>query len=446
MISSPKRRSARAMACLALTAVLSEGRALDHALDQASEGKPIEARERAYAQALCFAALREGWTFRQIIAVLVPKKPATLVHALLLIGMADVATLKTPSFAAVSALVDTARALKLNYAAGLINAVMRRFVRDHEALISTAKAQHVEARYNLPNWLVKRLQAAYAPESCSGCLEGMHAPAPMWLRLQDAHADAEGYARQLRDLALDTNASAFAGLPQALRCKSMPVTVLPGFAQGELSVQDGAAQLAAHLLAPVAGERILDACAAPGGKTAHLLSRAPAASVLAVDRDRGRLARVQENLTRLRCSAELLAADAAEIGSDYGEFDAILLDAPCSATGVIRRHPDIAWLRRESDIAQTVQQQFKLLEALWRRLKPRGRLLYATCSVLPEENTDQIGAFLQRHPDAKLADWPAALDWFGATDLNSRPGAIGRQNLPGEAQMDGFYYALLVKQ
>lgn len=446
MSPAVKLSSARALASIALNAVLARGRALDHALDEASASKTIEPRERAYAQALCFAALREGWTFRQVLNSLVPKKPDALVQAVLMIGMADVAVLQTPSFAAVSALVDTARALKLNYASGLINAVMRRFAREQAALINAAKSQNQQAQHNLPEWLLKRLQQAYGPSVLSRCISGMHKPAPMWLRLQDASADAEPYAKQLRDLALDANARAFAPLPQALVCSSMPVSALPGFADGALSVQDGAAQLAAHLLVPQAEERILDACAAPGGKTAHLLALAPTANVLAVDRDAVRLRRVQENLTRLHCRAELLAADAAQLGAEHGVFDAILLDAPCSATGVIRRHPDIAWLRRETDIAQSVQQQAALLDALWPRLKSGGRLVYATCSVLPEENSGQIQAFLARQADAKLVDWPVALGWFGAAQLPFSGDAVGRQNLPGESEMDGFYYALLVKQ
>lgn len=446
MSSKTKLSSARRLASTALHAVLARGRALDQALDEASGSQSIEPRERAYAQALCFAALREGFAFRQVLATLVPKKPDALVHAVLMIGMADVAVLNTPSFAAVSALVDTARALKLNYASGLINAVMRRFAREHTTLIPAAKSQNLQARYNLPEWLLRRLQQAYGPNVWTQCVSGMHTPAPMWLRLQDARADAQAYAAQLRELALDTSASAFDPLPQALVCHSLPVNTLPGFADGALSVQDGAAQLAAHLLAPLSGERILDACAAPGGKTVHLLALAPTAHVLAVDRDAIRLRRVQENLTRLGCRAELLAADAAQLGPEHGLFDAILLDAPCSATGVIRRHPDIAWLRRESDIAQTVRQQAELLDALWPRLKAGGRLLYATCSVLPEENSAQIQAFLARRADARLLDWPPRWAWFGAAQPVCVGSAIGRQNLPGEAQMDGFYYALLVKQ
>ena len=323
---------------------------------------------------------------------------------------------------------------------------MRRFARDHIVLMAAERSRNEEAKHNLPLWLLKRLQQAYASPALAACISGMAAPAPMWLRLQAKGASAAQYATQLQELALDPQAREFAPLPQAICTKSLPVSLLPGFADGAVSVQDGAAQLAAHLLAPQAGERILDACAAPGGKTAHLLALAPEAKVLAVDRDAVRLRRVKENLERLHCHAELLAADAARVPIALGAFDAILLDAPCSATGVIRRHPDIAWLRRESDIAQNVRQQSELLDALWPRLKSGGRLLYATCSVLPEENSLQIAAFLARQADAQLVHWPSAWHWFGAEQADSDSTRLGRQNLPGQSQMDGFYYALLRKQ
>lgn len=445
MSAPPKASSARALASCALAAVMG-GRALDQALEEDKRAKHMEPRDRAYAQALCFAALREGWCLRQVLSDLVPKKPDSLVQSILLIAMADLVVLQTPGFAAVSAAVDTARALKLNYASGLINAVMRRFAREHVALMESARSRNEEAKHNLPLWLLQRLQRAYAPSELAACLDGLRTPAPMWLRLQNKHASAAQYAEALRRLELDSNASEFAPLPQAVRSKSLPVNALPGFAEGAVSVQDGAAQLAAHLLAPQAGEMILDACAAPGGKTAHLLALAPSARVLAVDFDAARLRRVKENLERLQCRAELLAADSAQLAPEYGPFDAILLDAPCSATGVIRRHPDIAWLRRESDIAKNVRQQSALLDALWPRLKVGGRLLYATCSVLPEENSAQIEAFLARQTDARLVAWPAAWQWFGAQQATTAVSGIGRQNLPGESQMDGFYYALLAKQ
>jgi 16S rRNA (cytosine967-C5)-methyltransferase len=218
----------------------------------------------------------------------------------------------------------------------------------------------------------------------------------------------------------------------------VPVEQLPGFGDGLVSVQDGAAQLAAELLDPQPGEHVLDACAAPGGKTGHLLERAANLTLDALDRDPLRLDRVRENLTRLGVDARLVAADAGEPDSwwDGRSYDRILLDAPCSATGVIRRHPDIKSLRKATDIPELVAEQARLLEALWPLLKPGGMLVYATCSILPEENADQVQRFLAAHSDA--VERPIVADW-------GRPMAAGRQILPGEDDMDGFFYACIAR-
>ena len=217
-----------------------------------------------------------------------------------------------------------------------------------------------------------------------------------------------------------------------------PITTLPGFAEGWFSVQDGAAQLAAPLLDAQPGERILDCCAAPGGKSAHILERTTGlAQLIALDSEASRLTRMTENLQRLQLHANLVCADAAELDSwwDGNCFDRILLDAPCSATGVIRRHPDIRWLRKSADIEVLQALQYKILTNLWRTLKPGGTLVYATCSVLPDENTGQISRFLQEHSEAQLQ----------AIQPGETIEQPGRQILPGEQQMDGFYYARLLK-
>ena len=434
------------IAAHALRLVLEQGKALDVALNDAVANSAIEARDRAYAQALCFAALRHGYGYQVVIAELVPKAPAPALMALLMIGFADVAALGTAAFAAVNEAVSAARLLGLPYAAGLVNAVMRRFAREHAQLLRNAAAKSAQARSGLPSWLEQSLRAAY-PTQIEALTEALKHPAPMWLRVNPKAGTAAQYWQRF-DAERAEHVQLFSKLGQALVLESTPVSELPGFSDGEVSVQDGAAQLAALLIAPKSGEFILDACAAPGGKTAHLLELAPDAKVIAVDSDAQRLKRVAETLARIGATAELIACDATALPAS-GLFDAILLDAPCTATGVLRRHPDIAWLRRASDVRQTCVQQQRLLDALWPRLKSGGRLLYVTCSLLPAENGEQIAKFLARTPDAEIQEFPSELQWFGVA-VSDQAGAsqqyLGRQNLPGQNGMDGFFYALVRKR
>jgi 16S rRNA (cytosine967-C5)-methyltransferase len=441
--------SSRFIAARALCLVLDQGKALDVALLTAMDTFKIEARDRAYAQALCFAALRHGFAYQVVISALVPKPPAPAVMALLMIGFADIAVLETAPFAAVNEAVSAARQLGLPYATGLVNAVMRRFARDHQHLLAAACDKSAQARSGLPSWLEAALQSAY-PSQIAGLIAALKVPAPMWLRVGNTVSNAETYWQRFDDELADT-VQLFSRLPQALVMQSTPVSELPGFGEGEVSVQDGAAQLAALLIAPQAGECILDACAAPGGKTAHLLELAPDAKIVAVDSDAMRLKRVQETLDRIGRRCELIAGDAGALaefsaaGTPLSAFDAILLDAPCTATGVLRRHPDIAWLRRATDVRQTCAQQRRLLDALWPRVKRGGRMLYVTCSVLPEENGAQIAAFLARTPDAEISPFPQAYGWFGFA-VNAAGQYLGQQNLPGQNGMDGFFYALVRKR
>lgn len=444
--------SSRVVAAHALRLVLEQGKALDVALLDATATSNIEARDRAYAQALCFAALRHGYAYQVVIATLVPKTPVPALMALLMIGFADVAALGTAAFAAVNEAVSAARLLGLPYAAGLVNAVMRRFAREHAQLMHDAAAKSAQARSGLPSWLEASLRGAY-PTQMAALSEALKHPAPMWLRVNPKAGTAAHYWQRF-DSERGDDVQLFSKLGQALVMESMPVSELPGFSEGDVSVQDGAAQLAAFLIAPKASEFILDACAAPGGKTAHLLELAPDAKVVAVDSDAQRLKRVAETLHRIGTTAELIACDAAKLPefgahSSLAQFDAILLDAPCTATGVLRRHPDIAWLRRATDVRQTCAQQQRLLNALWPRLKSGGRLLYVTCSLLPAENGQQIAAFLAATPDAEIVEFPPELRWFGTpVTADSEPNSqyLGRQNLPGQNGMDGFFYALVRKR
>ena len=279
-----------------------------------------------------------------------------------------------------------------------------------------AADKSAQARSGLPSWLEQTLRAAY-PAQMDALTAALKHPAPMWLRVNPKAGTALHYWQRF-DAERADEVQQFSKLGQALMLDSTPVSELPGFSEGDVSVQDGAAQLAALLIAPKSGEYILDACAAPGGKTAHLLELAPDAKVVAVDSDANRLKRVAETLSRIGVTAELIACDAAALPessatSGFNQFDAILLDAPCTATGVLRRHPDIAWLRRASDVRQTCAQQQRLLNALWPRLKPGGRLLYVTCSLLPAENGQQIAAFLAATADAEIQEFPPELSWFG---------------------------------
>src|SRR5690606_2041308 len=285
-----------------------------------------------------------------------------------------------------------------------------------------------------PDWLLSRLRADW-PADVDAVVEASATPAPMWLRMNRRQASRDAYLEQLQAAGIE--ATAPEGLPDALcLAKAAPVAALPGFGEGAVSVQDGSAQLVADALAPAAGARVLDACAAPGGKAAHLLERHPALRLLALDVDPRRLQRIAQTFERLGLAgqAALQAADAAVPGDwwDGGPFDSILLDAPCSATGVVRRQPDVLVHRREGDVAALVTLQAKLLDALWPMLAPGGTLVYATCSILREENARQGEAFLARRPDAVIEPLDAR---FGRVD------GPGRQRLPGEEGMDGFFVA-----
>ncbi len=417
--------SARAAAASALHAVLWRGVASDQALSDFDAHA-----ERSFVHALLFASLRHVYLIRALLKEHLQHEPAPQVLAVLMSATADFWVLQNPAFACVDEAVKSVRVLGFASAPGLVNAVMRKVIASPADQIAELRRQNAEVRFEMPRWLIAKI----SPEDLSEAKSDQPA---MWLRLQ-AKQNVVAYCARLHER--DIEHSLFAGLAHAIKLeRAHPVAQLPFFAEGALSIQDGAAQVAAHLLAPKARETLLDACAAPGGKTAHLLSLAPHAEVTAVDCDAQRLNLVQETLQRLKQRARLLCTDVAQLPKDLGLFDKILLDAPCSATGVIRRHPDIVHLRRASDVVQVVKTQAHLLRVLWTRLKPGGRLLYATCSILPEENQQQIEAFLNHTPNAALVPWPEHFAWFG------RDVGFGRQNSPWQNGMDGFFYALLEK-
>lgn len=407
------------------------------------------ARLRPGVQALAFHALRHWGEAGVLIGLLAERPPEGAARALLGLAL----TLLLPqavggnvSYAAHTVVDQSVQALaqlKLpSGLAGFVNACLRRYLREQDELLLKA-GEDLQARWNHPFWWVQRVRRDH-PQHWQAILAANNRPAPMVLRVNRRRVRRDDYLQTLRAQGLQAEPVGQDGIALA---QAVAVDRLPGWEQGHCSVQDLAAQLAAPLLLDgaqlPAGARVLDACAAPGGKTAHLLECAEL-DLLALDVDPQRCDRIQDNLQRLGLKAELRAADAADTDRwwDGRAFDAILLDAPCTASGIVRRHPDVRWLRRPGDIAQLAAQQLRLLEALWPTLGAGGRLLYCTCSVFKAEGEQQVRDFLQRHPDAQLLPSPGHLmpgepaeAWLG--------GSVGSDNLVG---MDGFFYALLLKR
>ena len=396
-------------------------------------------RQRALTQELAFGTLRWSYRLEALLAQLLRKplkKKDRDLHALLLVGLYQLLMLEMPAHAAVSETVEVVRQLGKDWAAGMVNGVLRNAQRQSAALLQAVDAT-AAARWSHPHWWIERLQQDW-PENWQQILEAGNQRPPMVLRVNRLQVSREDYLQQLQAAGLEALALPF---PESAIRLQQPVAVdsLPGFREGRVSVQDGAAQLCASLLDLQAGQRVLDACAAPGGKTGHILESAPQLEcLLAIDVDETRLQKVRENLQRLHLDAGLLAGDAGDPQSwwDGKPFDRILLDAPCSASGVVRRHPDIKLLRRPADLRSLSQQQQRLLDALWPLLASGGMLLYVSCSVFRQENSDNLRVFLDRHADA--SELPLQAEWGKVLP-------VGRQLLPGEHEMDGFYFACLTK-
>lgn len=428
----------RAAAARAVAEVVGAGRSLDEALPRATAGLSSP-RDRALCAAMTYGALRDYPRMAQVLARLLSrplKRGEHRLEALLHVGLCQIAGLQTPDHAAVAATVEATKLLGRPGARGLVNAVLRRFIREQPELLAAADATE-PGRYAHPAWLIERLRRDW-PDDWRAILEANNEHPPMWLRVNRLRCGRDAWRARLDDE--PTRVVEFA--PAAV-CLSRPrdVAALPGFLDGDVSVQDAGAQLAAPLVGPAPGERILDACAAPGGKTTHLLELCPEARVVAVDVSEPRLRRVRENLDRLGLAAECIRADAGDPESwwDRRPFDAVLLDAPCTGSGVIRRHPDIKLLRRDSDVDDLAATQSRLLEALWPLLAPGGRLVYVTCSVFREEGEARIERFAAGHPEATPTAPAVPGDW-------GRRLPFGRQLLPGATGTDGFYYACLVKR
>lgn len=422
----------RKVAAQVLCAVLKDGQSLTAALDFALE-KLDDSKDRAFVQALCYGVLRDYHRLDSLLDLLLAKplrNKDTDIKALMLIGLYQLRTMRVKTHAAVS---ETVAAVgKKSWAKAVINGVLRQYLREQQVLDGKA-----DSHDSHPEWLRARIRQDWEQQA-DEIIRQNNLPPPMVLRVNLAKTARENYCSLLNEQGIESEI--VTSCQTALRLKQpVSVDLLPHFNDGWVSVQDSAAQLAASLLKLEARQRVLDICAAPGGKTAAMLEIQPDLKMTAIDIDAGRLERVSNNLQRLGLPATVIVGDAARPSDWWDEqpFERILLDAPCSALGVIRRHPDIKVLRREEDIAALAKLQSDILEASWPLLAKGGILLYATCSILRQENELQIARFLKNHADA--FEIPVEADWGLA-----RP--VGRQILTGDDGMDGFYYARIGKR
>lgn len=427
----------RLAAAKALAAVLSGKASLNSSLP--TQLDKVEDRDRGFTQDLAFGTARWQPRLSALAEKLLQKPFKTAdadVEALLLVGLYQLLYTRVPAHAAIGETVGCADKLKKPWAKGLLNAVLRNAQRESETILAELERDPV-VRTAHPRWLQKSLKAFW-PQQWEAICAANNAHPPMILRVNRRHHGRDAYLALLGEAGIAATPCVYSRDGIVLEAAA-DVRSLPGFAEGWISVQDEAAQLAADLLDLAPGQRVLDACCAPGGKTCHILEAEPAlAGVVAVDLEAKRLVRVKENLERLGLDAELIAADGRDIDKwwDGKPFQRILLDAPCSATGVIRRHPDIKLTRQPDDIVALAQLQGELLDAMWKTLEVGGILLYATCSTLPTENTEVIAAFLERTPGAR------ELDLATAAGIKQ---PHGRQLLAQQGGHDGFYYAKLIK-
>lgn len=428
----------RALAARCTFAVIDKGRSLADELPQ--QIAKVDNKDKGLLQELCYGVLRHLPELEHDVRQFI-KKPLTgkqrVGHFLLLVGVYQIKYTRIPDHAAFNETVSACKPLKCEHLKGVVNGILRNFQRHqtNEDGNDTSKELPLPVAFNHPSWFIKKVQAAY-PDKWQSILNANMQRPPMWLRVNQQHNQLEHYLTLLNQV--DIEYTLIDKLSSAICLKAaVDVNKLPGFSEGWVSIQDGAAQQAARLLDCQPDDNVLDCCAAPGGKTCHILELTPDIEAMtAIDVEAPRLERVKENLQRLNLKAKVIAADAAstETWWDGKLYDRILLDAPCSGTGVIRRHPDIKWLRKKDDISVLTQLQQSILKSIWSLLKPGGTLLYATCSILPEENSEQIQQFISENSDAELMKMPETLN------------TIGWQILPDHHDMDGFYYAKLLKK
>ncbi len=399
------------------------GRSLGAAL---VESETAESHGRAAVADAVYGTLRDYGAPDAIIAALARRgTPDPGLRALLLCALHELRHARRAPHVVVDQAVRACGRLGHARARGFVNATLRAYLRSRESLERDA-ARSETGRFGHPQWWIDRVRAGH-PDAWQAVLAAGNTHPPMTLRVNRRRAGVTAILARLADAGIDARPVGDCALRLA---KARPVEAIPGFAAGEVSVQDAGAQLAAALLAPRDGMRVLDACAAPGGKTGHLAELADA-TLVALDRDSRRLEAITANLARLGRDADVRAADAADPAAwwDGRPFDRVLADVPCSASGVVRRHPDIKWLRRVADLREFARTQARLLDALWQVLAPGGKLLYATCSVFPEENQSVTAAFAARRADARQLDLP---------------GLAGGQLLPDDDH-DGFFYTLFEK-
>lgn len=415
------------------------GRALPPSLDEAAARWRLEGVSRAAMRDIAYTAVRRLGTAGALAARLNARRPSGALAALQLVALSELLVQgRRHEAVVVDQAVEAARlSQETQSGAGFLNATLRRFLRDRPALL-LAVSHDQEAVWNHPRWWIDRLQSDH-PAHWEAVLAAGNAPPPMTVRVNVRRASVEDC---LAELGSAGHGARRIG-PQALRLdRPCDVSQLPGFAEGRLSVQDLAAQMAAPLLDVQPGQRVLDACAAPGGKTAHLLELADC-SLTALDADAGRLGRVRDNLARLGLSAEVACGDARRPADwwDGRRFDRILLDAPCSASGIVRRHPEIRWLRRRRDLATLSAVQSEMLAALWPLLEPGGKLLYATCSVFRAEGVEPIERFLAGRTDAERV----GLQWRWPADAQAIPVGQLLPQADEHIDHDGFFYASIRK-
>ena len=410
------------------------------------EMQGLSAVDKAFTKELCFGVMRHFYQLENIAGQLL-KKPMRNkdydILALLLIGCYQILQMRTADHAAVSETVEATKILKKKWATGLINGSLRNLLRNTSKIVSKAN-NSAESRYNFPEWLMESLQKSW-PQQWESIIEASNQRAPMVLRINQRLTSTDEYSQLLTNAEIEFSKHS-AAQDSLVLTKAIPVNSLPGFEDGLVSVQDGAAQLAADVADLKPGLRILDCCAAPGGKACHILEREDV-ELVAIELEPNRADMIEDNLERLGLGAQVITCDATATDDwwDGEKFDRILLDTPCSGTGVIRRHPDIKVLRTPKEVEQLQQQQLKLLDSMWELVADNGILIYATCSVLPQENSMLIAKWLKTKTDAKHI--PIEANWGNQQEF-------GRQILPGDSinmdnihnGMDGFFYAKICKQ
>ncbi len=418
------------LATISLAQVLG-GKNLDHALTDArgqAKGQLTD-HQRASLQDVGYGVLRHHTEIERVLQQLFTKrKPDPPLDSLLMVAAYQLLHTRVAHHAVVSHAVEVAALLGGSGAKGFVNGVLRNLLRQREMLLQYAHATP-EGRFSHPKWWIDKVMAQY-PERWEAMLNEAQTHPPMTLRVNRRNSSREQYQARLKLAGIESTPVGVEGL---VLKEPVNIRLLPGFDHGDVSVQDASAQYAVEFLALHPNQRVLDACAAPGGKTGHILERGKALELLALDKDSGRIKKTEANLRRLNVMAQCVATDAGDLKSwwDGRPFDRVLLDAPCSGSGVVRRHPDIKWLRRPEDIPALVFAQERLLEALWQVVQRGGRLVYATCSIFREENQGQAEAFLQKHTDAR--------------QLSIDDPIFHQGQIYPDYDHDGFFYAIFQK-